>query len=523
MEITSLSAHLSDLENDTVIVGVTPADIAPLTKKDSKKDTPKSKSQRRPSRQAQGTGFSLLSLNEAEEGRLARQIAQFDFKAAVGAQMVFSPRSLPAIERIVLVGMGDLAAAQPQRTEQLRTFGAAVAAIARHNHAANPAVFVPQMKAKESESVEGFIEGLTLGQYRFTTYKKKSSQKEFELEAISLGADRSLDKSAVAVAHADAKATIMARDLINLPPNDCVPATLVAKAREIAKASKFQIDVFDRAALKKMGAGSLLAVAHGSEEPPYLIRMVKPGKKKTARKIAIVGKGVTFDSGGLSIKPAQSMEDMKSDMAGAAAVLGAMQAIASDKLDVEVRCYVPTVENMINGKATRPGDIVRAMNGTSIEILNTDAEGRLILADAVCLAEKDGCDIIVDLATLTGACMVALGMEYAGLFATDEKLAQSLSAAAAAAGEKIWRLPLPPEYRKLMDSPVADIKNSGPRWGGAITGAIFIKEFVTNPKTAWAHIDIAGPSYADGDKGYIKKGGVGFGVRTLARWLREVR
>jgi leucyl aminopeptidase len=251
-----------------------------------------------------------------------------------------------------------------------------------------------------------------------------------------------------------------------------------------------------------------------------MIRMVLKPKKKASKVVSLVGKGVTFDSGGLSIKPAGSMEDMKMDMGGAAAVLGAMHALAVISPKVEVRGYIPTTENMINGKATRPGDVVRAMSGKSIEILNTDAEGRLILADALNLAEKDGSDIIVDLATLTGACMVALGNDYAGLFSDDDKLVDSLMKASALAGERLWRLPLAPEYKKLIESPIADIKNTGGRYGGAITGALFLQHFVSNPKTKWAHLDIAGPAYADGDAGHIRKGGVGFGVRTLINFVR---
>jgi len=514
MDITSFSTKFSDLKGATLIVAVGPADLKFPAQKTNRK------------RQSRAAPFSLSTLNTIEEGRLAKQILTLEFTGKVGTQLAFHPRSadlITRIELVILVGTGGLnkkADKGGAAAEAMRVFGAAVTAIAAKYKCANPVVFSDSLDSKNLELLAATIEGVTLGTYKFNKYKKKSETPDFEIQGVTILAESAIDKRTALVAHKDALATMMARDLINLPPNDCTPGVLVAKAQEIAKTCGYKIDVFDRATLKKMGAGSLLCVAQGSDEPPYLIRMVKPSKNKKARKIAIVGKGVTFDSGGLSIKPAQSMEDMKCDMAGAAAVLGAMQALAADKLDVEVHCYVPTVENMINGKATRPGDIVRAMNGTSIEVLNTDAEGRLILADAVCLAEKDGCEVIVDLATLTGACMVALGMDYAGIFATDEKLKSSITNAAASAGEKLWSLPLPPEYRKLMDSPVADIKNSGPRWGGAITAALFIKEFITNPKTAWAHLDIAGPAYTEVERGYIKKGGVGFGVRTLARWIR---
>ena len=271
-----------------------------------------------------------------------------------------------------------------------------------------------------------------------------------------------------------------------------------------------------------MGANSLLAVSYGSDQPPYLIRMTLKPKKKSSKVIALVGKGITFDSGGLSIKPASGMEDMKIDMAGAAAVLGAMQALSELNPKVEVRAYIPTTENMTGGSATRPGEVAKAMSGKTIEILNTDAEGRLILADALCLAEKDGCDVIVDLATLTGACMVALGNDYAGLFSDDDKLVAALEVAATEAGERLWRLPLAKEYKKLIESSVADIKNTGGRYGGAITAALFLQEFITNKKTRWAHLDIAGPAATESEQGYIKRGGVGFGVRTLVNLVRGI-
>jgi len=289
------------------------------------------------------------------------------------------------------------------------------------------------------------------------------------------------------------------------------------KARDIAKKGKLQLKILDRERLAKLGANALLAVSQGSSEPPYLMKLTYKPKGRSARVLSLVGKGITFDSGGLSIKTAAGMETMKCDMSGAAAVLATMQAIAILKPKFEVRAYVPTCENMINGKATRPGDVVKAMNGKTIEILNTDAEGRLILADAISLAVKEKCNHVIDLATLTGACVVALGPEYAGLFSNDHKLADKLVQCGELSGEAFWRMPLAPEYREFIKSPVADIKNTGGPWGGAITAALFLKEFVDD--NSWAHLDIAGPAFSDSNKGYIKRGGVGFGVRTLLRYV----
>ncbi|RMD84066.1 MAG: leucyl aminopeptidase, partial [Candidatus Dadabacteria bacterium] len=256
-----------------------------------------------------------------------------------------------------------------------------------------------------------------------------------------------------------------------------------------------------------------------SAQPPYLIRLrYAPRTKVDEKHIAIVGKGITFDSGGLSIKIGEGMYTMKSDMSGAAAVLAVMSVIRSLKIQRQVTAYIPTCENMVSDRSQKPGDIVKAINGKTIEVVNTDAEGRLILADALSLAVKDGADIIIDLATLTGACMVALGAKYAGLFSTSRELAKELIHAGEKAGERLWELPLAKEYEHQLKNTVADVRNiSGTRWGGAVTAALFLKEFVG--RTTWAHIDIAGPAFASADDLYIKKGGVGFGVRTLINWL----
>jgi leucyl aminopeptidase len=366
-------------------------------------------------------------------------------------------------------------------------------------------------------------EGVMLGAYRFERYKRSSSSGKFtgisELKIVS-----GLKVPAAKMKECDSfcRATLLARDLINLPAADCTPTTLRDLALSIARKGKLKCTVFDRSKLKKMGAGGLLGVAQGSEEPPYLLKLVYRPAREPKKVVALVGKGVTFDSGGLSIKPAGGMETMKCDMSGAAAVLSAMQAVAELKPEVEVRAYVPTTENMINGLAMRPGDVLRAMSGKTIEVLNTDAEGRLILADALHMAGQDKADVIIDLATLTGACVVAMGDTYAALFASDDGLARDLQAASVVAGERLWRMPLAPEYRELIKSSVADIKNTGGRSGGAITAALFLQEFVDTKKTHWAHLDIAGPAFLDSDRGHLRKGGTGFGVRTLLRYLMSL-
>jgi leucyl aminopeptidase len=261
----------------------------------------------------------------------------------------------------------------------------------------------------------------------------------------------------------------------------------------------------------------MMSVFRGSNETPYLLTLTyKP--KRAKKVVALVGKGVTFDSGGLSIKSGSGMIDMKMDMAGAAAVLATMQAISKILPDVEVHAYVPATENMINQSATRPGDVVRSLNGKTIEILNTDAEGRLILGDTLVLAERRNPDVIIDLATLTGAVISAIGSDYAGLFSTSDSVASGLSEAAALGGERVWRLPLAPEYRERIKSSIADLKNIGGSEAGSITAALFLREFVE--QTAWAHLDIAGTAFTTSDKLATPKGGTGFGVRTLVRYIQ---
>jgi leucyl aminopeptidase len=293
----------------------------------------------------------------------------------------------------------------------------------------------------------------------------------------------------------------------------------VKEAKRIAKATALRISILDQSKLKQIKAGGILGVNAGSNEPPALVKIVyKPsGISKKTKKVALVGKGVMFDSGGYSLKPAAGMMTMKCDMAGAAAVLATMQAIAVLKPRIEVHCYLPIVENMVNSKALRPGDIIHLLGGKSVEVLNTDAEGRLILADALTLAVKDKPDIIIDLATLTGACAAALGSDYAGLFSNNDALAQGLIDAGQGAGENLWRLPLAKEYRKMLDSPVADLKNIGGSFGGAITAALFLKEFVGD--LPWAHLDIAGPAFLEGASAVSPRGGSGFGVATLVNFI----
>ena len=355
-------------------------------------------------------------------------------------------------------------------------------------------------------------EGLLLGSYRFTTYKSDPKDSKIQRVLFTDGETEALDRAAIL-----AGATCLARDLINEPASTLTPEALAERAAESADANGFDCTVWDEDELRTKAFGGLLGVAQGSANPPrfILMRYAAPGATK---KVALVGKGVTFDSGGLSLKDAANMETMKTDMGGAAAVIGAMTAIAKLKPNIEVLGFVPTTENMPSGTAVRPGDVLKHYGGKTTEVLNTDAEGRLILADALTYASEQGPDAIVDVATLTGSIMVALGKKATGLFSTDNELAAELERASEIAGEPFWRMPIYDAYRKELDSEVADLKNVGSRWGGAIIAALFLREFV-GEGIPWAHLDIAGAARAESDYDEHAKGGTGVAVRTLVAWV----
>jgi leucyl aminopeptidase len=291
------------------------------------------------------------------------------------------------------------------------------------------------------------------------------------------------------------------------------PVRLAEIAAEIAGRVGLQIDVWDETTIVNERCGGLAGVAQGSTQPPRLLQLTYEPERGARHTLALVGKGITFDSGGLSLKPADGMESMKTDMSGAAAVLAAMSVLPAMGAKTRVVAYIPATENMPSGSAVKPGDVLKFRNGKTAEVLNTDAEGRLVLADGLSLAAEGGVDAIIDVATLTGACIVALGPKVAGLMGNDDEWIAQVREAAARAGERVWPLPLPDDYRRMIDSEVADMKNTGGRYGGAITAGLFLKEFVGD--VPWAHLDIAGPARADADDGYTPKGGTGVAVRTL--------
>lgn len=370
---------------------------------------------------------------------------------------------------------------------------------------------------------QAITEGAIMGAYRFRKYKDGGIDGEDtgEIESLVIieSDRRKLDAARRGVAKGEilAQAACYTRDMANEPANALPPAALAAQAKALAKDAGIDCQVLDEKQAAKLGMGALLGVGVGSTSPPRFVILKYRGDPAGKKTIGLLGKGITFDSGGISIKPAAGMEAMKGDMSGAAAVICATWAVAKLKAKVNVTCLVPTAENMPSGSATKPGDVLRAMNGKTIEVINTDAEGRLILADAICYARQEGLSPIVDVATLTGAMMIALGPGATGFFATDDGLAADLTAAGAASGEKMWRFPLIDDYKEGLRSNVADIKNTGPRNGGAINAAEFLRFFAEDSQ--WAHIDMAGTDESDKEKGVWVKGSTGIPTRTLINFV----
>ncbi len=359
------------------------------------------------------------------------------------------------------------------------------------------------------------LEGILLSQYGFNRYL--SDPKEAKTESIIVVGGE--DDDSVRRARVNSAATIFARDLINTPAADKAPTIIEALVNDLADQSGFRVVVHDEAALEEGGYGGVLGVAAGSDRPPRLLEMWHEPEGAESF-VVLVGKGITFDSGGLSLKPAAGMETMKTDMSGAAAVIGAMSAIAELNLNVKVLGITPLTDNMPGPSATKPGDVLTARNGKTIEVLNTDAEGRLVLADALSLGAEHEPDLMVDVATLTGACKVALGEKIAGVMGNNSDLVDRIVSVGEGVGERFWPLPLPEDYRTLIDTPIADMKNTGSRFGGALTAGLLLQEFVAD--VPWAHLDVAGPARWSEPEHYQSIGGSGFAVRTLIALVEDV-
>lgn len=466
------------------------------------------------------------SLSSAFSREVSSTLKSLQFSATWGSSEMFvAPRGVKA-EFVAVVGMGDPKNPAEKQAEGLRR-GLGKIVLEARRHVLQSAVVV-----LSGESPVGLFAGAAAEAAYLTTYSF------LEYKSSQAAAKRSLKKMILAVSEDDMKevkqvlkrvketmkGVDLTRDLVNRPAQDVSPRILVDVAKDIASTSEsVTLKTLNRDEADKANFKAFLAVARGSTEEPYVIHLTYTPKKKTSdKKIVLVGKGITFDSGGLSLKPADYMETMKTDMAGAATVLGTFAALEKIQPGVEVHGVIATCENMPSGNAYRPGDVLRAMNGKTIEVLNTDAEGRITLADALSYSVKMKPDVIVDLATLTGAVVMALGETHAGVWSNTEAVADSLVAASRQAGEGLETMPLPEEYRGLIESRIADIRNTATsRWGGAITAALFLQEFVSD--VPWAHLDIAAPAHADRSLiSYWQPGATGYGVRTLLNYLEAV-
>lgn len=451
------------------------------------------------------------------DGLVSQVCNSGEFKGSLGEMLTLYTVGKLAARRVILVGLG----AQEKLDTQAYRRASAIAARHAQKTGAQSIALALLMDSQSSDAaqqVQAEVEGTLLGTYTFRKYKQsEEGGNGHGLSSVTIiaGGDhtRELD-AALARGTALAEATNFARDLINEPPNVLTPTELANRASAMASSLGLECEILDRSQMQELGMGGLLGVSQGSAEPPKFIILRYRGAPRQDGGLALVGKGITFDTGGISIKPAANMDHMKGDMSGAAAVIGAMQAIATLKPAVNVTVLVSTTENMPGGGAYRPGDILRIMNGKTIEIVNTDAEGRLVLSDALSYAVKEGLSPIIDVATLTGGIVVALGNKMSGLFCNDEQLTHDIIAAGKRAGEKFWPMPLDDDYAEQIESDIADIKQTGGRPASSITAAKILENFVGDAR--WAHLDIAGMFLSDTPKPYQEKGAVGFAVRTLA-------
>ena len=428
--------------------------------------------------------------------------------------------------RLLLIGLGDMGEFSKidETMELLRSAGGTVATHCRQNKIATVGLCLGDLAGLGAEVLSEYVtEGLLLGAYQFLKYKKKDDDtypglKKIELlsSAAASGIERAANRG-----RSSAVGACVARNMANEPGNGWTPTHFAKYAQKFAKELKIDCTVLDKADMTKLGMGGILAVNKGSAEPPKLV-IVDYAPKKHTDTVLLVGKGLTFDSGGVSLKPAQGMMDMKYDMCGGAAVLAAIEAIAREKLPVRVVALIPSTDNMAGGAAVKPGDIITHYGGMTSEIENTDAEGRLILADALAYGiEKFQPTCVIDLATLTGAVIIALGHHHSGLLSNHDALAERLLSAGRICGEPLWRLPLGKAYSKQLESKVADTKNTGGRPAGCITAAEYLHQFVG--EVPWAHLDIAGTAWDFTEKSYIPKGPSGVGVRTLLEFVRSWR
>ena len=462
----------------------------------------------------QGDVDATATALEQRFAGITEALKQQEFKGKPGDQLVLTPLG-GGPQRLVVLGLGESDGIDADRLRG----AAARAAKAAIGCEGSLGLHLPWAGTDATEASSICAEAARLCLYKDQRFRKEPDPRRIP-EALELIDLSPAAESGFAAVNATCAGVELARELVAAPPNVVTPAALADTAAGIAKDHGLELKVLERSDCEAKGMGAFLAVSQGSDLPPKFIPLIYRPEGEVKRRVALVGKGLTFDSGGYNLKVGAAQIDMmKFDMRGSAAVIGAMRSIAELKpAGVEVHMVVASCENMVNGSAVHPGDIVTAANGMTIEINNTDAEGRLTLADALLYACEQKPDAVVDLATLTGACVIALGDEMAGLWSNNDDLAEALDAAAQTGGEGLWRMPLRQSYRDGLKSLLADMKNTGPRPGGSITAALFLKEFVAKD-TAWAHIDIAGPVWSDKGKGVNPAGATGYGVRTLVNWV----
>ncbi len=458
------------------------------------------------------------AIDQAAQGLIGRLLKQGDFTGKAGSTLVVRhPEGLKAA-RLVLVGLGNANELTHKGWAQANRAGIQAVLSTNAADAVNSLAGIPLNDLPAVAAVRQSVVLAGECTYRFDAFKTTPKATPVKLKSVTLLLAEKANKAtldAVAQGAAIVDGMNLTRDLGNLPGNICTPTYLANEAKKLAKTFGLKCLILEKAAMEKLGMHSLLAVAKGSHQPPKFIVLEYNGGKKTEKPVVLVGKGITFDTGGISLKPAAEMDEMKYDMCGAASVLGTLRAVAGMKLPINLVVIVPTTENMPGGSATRPGDIVSSMSGQTIEILNTDAEGRLILCDALTYAERFKPAAVVDVATLTGACVVALGQVATGLLGNNDPLIDELRNAGTATMDRAWQLPLWDDYQDLLKSPFADMANIGGRWGGTITAACFLSRFTKS--YSWAHLDIAGTAWVQGKD----KGATGRPVPLLTRFLMQ--
>jgi leucyl aminopeptidase len=455
----------------------------------------------------------LATLDSQLSGLITELISEAEFKGKANSSL--SSRVMgQGFKKLVLVGLGKAA---ELKADGLRRAAATIAKIARREKAATLGIALPFGPIAPDQAAQAITEGVHLALYKDARFKSDKTENPLKLTTIQL-LGLAGQEAAIAKAETICSGVFLARELVAAPANYVTPITMAEMAQELASTYGLELKILEQAECEALGMGAFLGVAQASDLPPKFIHLTYKPSGTPRKKLAIVGKGLTFDSGGYNLKVgASSIEMMKTDMGGAGATFGAAKAIAQLKPDVEVHFISAVTENMVSGRGMHPGDILTASNGKTIEINNTDAEGRLTLADALVYADKLGVDHIVDLATLTGACVIALGDDIAGLWSPNDALAEAIVSAAQHSGEKIWRMPMEERYFESMKSPLADMKNTGSRAGGAISASVFLKQYVKD--TPWAHIDVAGPVWTDKEHGYNGVGATGYGVRMLVDWV----